>query len=333
MKKKLLAVLIGGVMVMTCLFGCGKSDKNTVAKNDDVTTENAEETTKNVNTEETTTEKEEIQSTKAPEEDTPIEYEIIQKDCYYYIGGDEYDSANTLSAGDVMPLQPQDGDVYETPDYLYVYMESKSSNYPSGWEVISTDTSKYGEIREVIASEPVVYMIATFWAADELVEAPAIPDTVEYMIGTFTGADNLKTVPNLPNNLVEMTAAFFECDNLEEVPEIPSSVEIMDIAFYYSGIVNAPNIPANVRTMVATFGECSKLTGEIVFDANPEDYIGCFMNVDFIEQNLTFAGKTNLEPELRASRNDTGYISDYDVKDYYDAVMNEIMTGEMASQE
>ncbi len=338
MKKKILVALIGGVMIMTCLFGCGKSDEKTVAKNDDVTTENTEETTteeqtpeeqtKDVDIEDTTTEKEEIQSTEAPEEDIPVEYEIIQKDCYYYIGGDEYDYDNTLSSGDVMPSKAQNGDVYVTPDYIYTYMESQSNNYPSGWDVTLAKGSKYGEIRDRIASEPVVYMLATFMDADELVEAPVIPDTVEYMISTFAGADSLEKVPNLPANIVDMSFAFSACGELKEAPEIPDNIVTMDGAFYASGIITAPDVPANVKSMIVTFGECTNLTGEIVFDANPEEYAGCFLNVDFVEQNISFVGDTKLEPELRASRKDTGYIDDLTVIGYYEYVMNEIIKGE-----
>ncbi len=344
MKKKILAVLIGGVMIMTCLSGCGKSGKNTVAKNEDVTTENTEETTTEEQTpeeatteeptteEETTTEKEEIQDTEAPELDTPVEYEIIQKDCYYYIGGDEYDYDNTLSSGDVMPSKAQNGDVYVTPDYIYTYMESKSDNYPSGWDVGLTDISKseYGEIMDTIASEPVVYMLATFCDADELVEAPVIPDTVEYMILTFAGADSLEKVPNLPANIVDMSFAFSACGELKEAPEIPDNIVTMDGAFYASGIITAPDVPANVKSMIVTFGECTNLTGEIVFDANPEEYAGCFLNVDFVEQNISFVGDTKLEPELRASRKYTGSMDDYvlTVIENIGYMVNEITTGE-----
>ena len=337
MKKRMMTIALCGVMAVS-MFGCGKDEKKPAAKDETETTTVVDDTTEK-DEEETTTAKEEDNNvaekeeeettTKKPVETEPVEYEIIQKNCYYYIGGDEYDYENTLSAGDVMPLQAQDGDVYETPDYIYTYIESKADGYPSGWDVTITNSSQYGEIRDVIASEPVVYMLATFMDVDDMVEAPTIPNTVEYMIATFAGANGLETVPNLPKNLVEMTGAFYECDKLTTVPEIPSGVECMDIAFYRSGIVNAPDIPSNVKTMVGTFGECSSLTGEIVFNANPEEYIGCFMYVDLVEQNISFAGSTSLEPELRASRNDGGYIDDLDVINYYYEVQSLIMYGEM----
>lgn len=344
MKKKILAIALVGVMAIG-LVGCG--NKKEVTKNDP-TSENTETTTvesetSDKETEVETTEKEddEIATTEAPEEETtvediPVEYEVIQKDCYYYVGGydynntysPEYIATNILEPGDVMPLKPQHGDLYTTPDYMYSYFESKSDQYPSGWNVTATNKSNYGEIRETIASEPVVYMIATFIGSDTIVEAPIIPDTVEYMIATFAGADNLKKVPNFPSDLVDLSAAFYECGSLEEVPEIPDSVITMDVAFYLSGLIKAPKVPSNVKTMVATFGECKNMTGEIVFDANPEEYAGCFMKVDFIEQNLTISGKTKLVPELRESRKDNGIIGDSEVVEYYEGVLEVMFIGE-----
>lgn len=344
MKKKISAIALVGVMAIG-LVGCG--NRKEVTKNDP-TTENAEtitieSETSDRETELETTEKEdnEIVTTESPEEETteediPVEYEVIQKDCYYYVEGYAYNTiyapeiiaSSVLEPGDVMPLKPHHGDVYETPDYMYSYFESKSDQYPSGWNVTAKDNSSHGEIRETIASEPVVYMIATFIGSDTIVESPIIPDSVEYMIATYAGADNLKKVPNFPNNLVDLSAAFYECGLLEEVPEIPDSVITMDVAFYLSGLIRAPKVPSSVKTMVATFGECKNMTGEIVFDANPEEYVGCFMKVDFIEQNLTISGKTKLIPELRESRKDNGNIGDLVVVEYYEGVLEAMFIGE-----
>ena len=153
-------------------------------------------------------------------------------------------------------------------------------------------------------------MIGTFALSETITESPIIPNTVKYMVGTFMGAEKLVSVPNLPKNLVDMSGAFAGCVALKEVPEIPNSVSEIAGTFYSSGLTKAPNIPSNVKNMFGTFGECIGLSGEIVFDANPDEYRGCFGGVDFVEQNITITGKTKLEPELRASRKNENYEED-----------------------
>ena len=73
-----------------------------------------------------------------------------------------------------------------------------------------------------------------------------------------------------------MEYAFTDCCNLREIPPIPESVKNMTNAFSYNTL----------------------LTGEIVVNANPEKYSGCFFEI----YGITLKGTSNMLEELNATK-------------------------------
>lgn len=65
--------------------------------------------------------------------------------------------------------------------------------------------------------------------------------------------------------------------------------------------MKAPDIPKSVTNMMYTFANCNNLTGDIVINANPTEYTGCFRYVYFNSQNITLSGTSTMLEELRAT--------------------------------
>lgn len=130
---------------------------------------------------------------------------------------------------------------------------------------------------------------------------PEIPNTVIIMNNTFGGCTMLKNIKTLSNNLENMKNCFRGCTNLEISPEIPSKVTNMSNTFYgCTALQEIPNIPEGVIDMTSTFQGCTSLTdidikipssvktlshtfrgdtnlsGKIIIEAIPDEYIYCF---------------------------------------------------------
>lgn len=84
--------------------------------------------------------------------------------------------------------EPNDGDVFETPYYIYTYIADEE-----GWSVSvkSKEESQYASVCESIYSKPVVNMNGTFKDCQALTIAPAIPSGVKDMTSAFEGCTAL----------------------------------------------------------------------------------------------------------------------------------------------
>ena len=305
-----------------------KTEKET-EKETEKDTEEETTTKEEMTTEEEVTEDESPEKDTKPEQETgdkkPVKYDIVpQGSIYYTMDGEE------LSQGEAMPAVPSIGDVLETPDYIYSYCEFDGENWGigkiKGWNVKQDITSEYGEILSTIAGEPVAFMFKTFeksfvkqapkipetvkimyytFANSMLTDAIDIPDGVVIMEGVFFRCYKLENAPKIANTVKYMDYAFAGCDVLKEVPVIPNNVISMNVTFYgCASLCDVPAIPDTVKYMNYAFGECRALTGEIIFNADPTEYEGCFSNVDLLGQNISFSGDTYLEKEIRSSKKD-----------------------------
>ncbi len=53
--------------------------------------------------------------------------------------------------------------------------------------------------------------------------------------------------------------------------------------------------------MYKTFGDCTKLSGNIVIDANPKQYTQCFEGVNFETQGITLSGSSAVLEEIKST--------------------------------
>lgn len=342
LRKILSVLLIGTMVCGLVGCGITKEKEKDVADTEQNITSEIEKTSEETEKQEETTydeKTEEQQETtsidKGQEETTPNDnetggdssnkYEIVPADSIYVTADGE-----RLTSGDVMPLKPTIGDKFITLYYEYEYgclEEELYSEYMEGWNVkVESSYAEYGAILSCINGAPVLFMINTFDHCYDMESAPEIPESVKVMVQTFNHCEKLKEVPQIPEGVIDLSSAFISCKALEKTPIIPNGVKYMDGTFINcKSLITAPEIPDSVTSMNCTFYDCESLTtvaqipssvenmdytfagcfsltGEIVFDADPTSYEGCFSEVDFVGQNFTISGKTSLIKELRESR-------------------------------
>ena len=260
----------------------------------------------------------------------------VQKGCKYII---KY-SGKELTEGERLPRKPEQGDIYVTEDYLYIYYDGVYHDDPysdigleedeelKGWHHrVTKHKESYEEIATKIAGEPVVNV--SFWGAAKMIKSPKIPKYVVNMYNAFYGCTSLKEAPKLPKNLEIMEAMFVDCVSLENAPVIPSKVTDLSAVFNNcislkkapvipEGVTNmrstfvgcknlqeAPVIPKNVKNMNHTFMGCISLSGTIEINANPDEYEKCFADIDFEKQNITLSGSSDMLEKLKTQN--TGY--------------------------
>lgn len=219
-----------------------------------------------------------------------IDLKRIPVGCSYYIAS----TGETLNAGEKFPEKVEVGDTYTTTEYKYSYwsytdifcydvVADSVLGRKDGWNVRAVDTAKsnYGEILSSVAGEPVRFMIYTFYGCENMIKAPQVPSSVVYMFETFVFCKKLVVAPEIPNGVKGMFDTFAECGNLKIASAIPDSVVLMHCTFMY----------------------CTSLTGEIIVNANPVVYSGCFFGVDFDKQNITLAGSSTKLDKLKSTYN------------------------------
>ncbi|MBR3614953.1 MAG: hypothetical protein IKL55_07245 [Clostridia bacterium] len=108
------------------------------------------------------------------------------------------------------------------------------------------------------------------------------------------------------NELTGIQMEFTDYDQTSYGPILESIngapiVEMIETFMGCSNLVTAPEIPSGVNRMSHTFTNCTSLTGEIIINANPEYYSGCFAGVDFEKQNLTLGGSSTKLAEIGAT--------------------------------
>lgn len=143
------------------------------------------------------------------------------------------------------------------------------------------------------------FLNGTFCGCKKLIKAPEIPNGVESMHSAFEECDSLIETPVIPDTVKSIGSAFFRCDSLEKVLTIPNGVEDMEYAFTdCCNLREIPPIPESVKNMTNAFSYNTLLTGEIVVNANPEKYSGCFFEI----YGITLKGTSNMLEELNATK-------------------------------
>lgn len=170
------------------------------------------------------------------------------------------------------PLEANDQDTYVDEDYTYSFYWSPQ--YSAWTRVAVNDKTKtsYGPIRSYICDKNITDLYETFKGCANMIESPAIPDSVAQMESTFYGCKKLSIAPIIPANVHNISHTFDGCKSLKSYVgstdpdgdfskfKIPDGVTSMRYTF--SGcepIVNAPVIPNDVRNMSGTFSSCSSL--------------------------------------------------------------------------
>ncbi len=158
----------------------------------------------------------------------------------------------------------------------------------------------------------------TFADCTKLLTCSLVPASVNDLYGGFART-SLKITPILLN-YGSMKMSFYHCLDLEKItnipygvtdlsgafrgaiiknsPEIPTTVIDLSTTFSSTKIEVAPYIPSSVENMTETFSYCYNLTGNIVIDANPSEYTGCFKKTG----NITLSGKSTLLDELLSTK-------------------------------
>lgn len=170
---------------------------------------------------------------------------IVPEGCTYYCA-----DGIVIDAGNKVCVQATEGDRLATQMFEYTY-----STDIDGWKAARrVNNTTYEPFHVEINDKPLISLAGIFQGHITLGESPEIPDSVVDLSYAFSGCTSLKTAPTIPDGVMNMEAAFDGCNVLTEVPEIPASV----------------------MNMTRTFAGCFLLTGEIVINATPTAFEGCF---------------------------------------------------------
>lgn len=157
---------------------------------------------------------------------------------------------------------PQIGDKVIYGDYVYEYKEYVGG-ISKGWDVSlkdgNTSKSSYPAIAETVLGAPVVSIGSTFYSCTNLVEAPALPDTIENMSGAFYNCSSLTTVAKMPDNAKVIDGAFMNCTSLTGTIIVGSN--LTDYLMVFSGTTQ----PINLYGLTG-----SSLAAEVAVTANSE---------------------------------------------------------------
>jgi len=258
-------------------------------------------------------ESDDIQSSANFSKDT----KIIPNGCAYVI----YETNEVLTEGMPFPLYANPGDRFidNVEGYEYAFKSSLSvdriltktdgyithnfspDNAVEGWSVsvLERDKSTYGELRSIILNQPLTNIDRCFYECRQLTTAPKIPDTVISMEFAFERCLSLKEIPSLPPNVINISSAFASCKSIETIDYIPESV--IDMSFAFNQCIKLKTmckIPKSVKDLSYTFTLCTSLEGEIIIDASPQKYQGCFRST---EKAIIIAGDCSNAAELMNS--------------------------------
>ncbi len=117
------------------------------------------------------------------------------------------------------PDEVGSGDRYLYGDYNYLAITTEGG---VGWQAGVNDKTKteYEPLLTVINGAPLVSMQNCFKDCENMVTAPAIPESVTDILGCFQRCYSLKTAPIIPKNVTEMAYLFEDCTSLEGIVTI-----------------------------------------------------------------------------------------------------------------
>lgn len=122
---------------------------------------------------------------------------------------------------------------------------------------------------------PVVHAGGVFYNCTKLVIAPEFPETVTSIEYAFAGCVNLRTAPTI----------------------IPESIIGIGSDTFFGG-------------MTSTFLGCKNLTGNLIINAKPTCYEGCFREASTAEgTNLVVSGSSTMLDEIIATKSDNSNIT------------------------
>ena len=179
-----------------------------------------------------------------------------------------------LGYNDKFPETVSVGDIYKYGSFEYHYNQSYIDNSNGGfwidengnddWGVatLSKTLKYYSNLLTNINGYDIVDMHNTFAGCTNMVQSPAIPDSVKYLVDTYSECYSLKEIPKLPSNAASIYAVFHNCTSLK------------DIGVY--------EIPASATDIRSVFSGCANITGEVVFKTAVTDsanFANFFYNV------------------------------------------------------
>lgn len=125
--------------------------------------------------------------------------------------------------------------------------------------------------------------------------------------GAYEGCSKISDVA-IPENARNISGTFKDCINLKVLKNIPVSVENMDETFYNcTSLTTVGTVPSGVINMSSTFKNCSLLQYQIIINANPEKFSGCFGGSS-VATSLNLAGDSKMLDVL-ANTNDSGNLT------------------------
>lgn len=156
--------------------------------------------------------------------------------------GDYTGATAMYKAGEALPA-PQNGDVYVKGDYEYRYnyrwnvnVDKWESNWRNlGWGVRVLDDTKvsYDKILSTVNGQPVGLLFDTYFACENMVYAPELPETAKELCGTFGNCTSLKESPVIPEGVIFLGNVYQFCKSMTVVPEVPDSVEDIQSYLFY----------------------------------------------------------------------------------------------------
>ncbi|MBQ9428034.1 MAG: leucine-rich repeat protein, partial [Clostridia bacterium] len=151
-------------------------------------------------------------------------------------------------------------------------------------------------------------MSATFKGCTSLVDAPALPEAVVSMISTFHSCTSLANAPALPEGLQDLTLAFYGTA-ITSAPALPSTARNIQFAFRGCSALTSLEdsgdgylLPEGLTNIQGAFYDCAALSGQIVINAEPTSYTGCFMHCGADENHaITLSGSSSLLSSIAAT--------------------------------
>ncbi|MBQ4283130.1 MAG: hypothetical protein IJB96_04295 [Lachnospira sp.] len=185
--------------------------------------------------------------------------------CFYQINLPYHDPYSALFEGSKLPEEPRRGDVYKDANgYHYTYQQQIGEDeYTPGWNVVYVGNDQYGND----------------YSGTILKTICGKP--VTSMVGCFEGRKAKMDPIVIPEHITDITRIYNNCVRLSEAPKIPASVKKMDYAL----------------------AGCTRLTGDVVIDANPETYEGCLQGVDLAGQKIEVKGKSDVLEKIKNTAN------------------------------
>lgn len=195
-------------------------------------------------------------------------------------------------------------------DYFYEYRDDIRgfSVWVSSKEYNArNDRSTFGDIPETLPicfdSIYVKNIQDCFYNEENLMYAPALPNSIESMARCFYNCRSLVSV-TMPTNVTNIDRCFNNCFSLQFI-SLPNSIEYMHSAFSYCTSLKTVNIPTNVIQLGYCFLGCSNLCCDLTI---PESAYGSL--------NGTFQGCKNLSGNLTIECN----INSNNDRIFYNAV-------------